>query len=162
MPRTEYFESHALPREEERPDIGIEAEKLYGLLLRADPMMNATDRRRYNDGAIILIREVIGAFVLAYDFPEERMKYLKILWAKIAVFIRHMRCIGETDAIRIQPKYETMTPDQMKLALMHHMARMEEGAARWKRSLTQKGTRARPASQDGTGSIPRNEGDPTP
>ena len=95
----------------DRPDIGIEAEKILGLLLRADPMMNATNRRRYNDRAIGAIQDVIRAFVLAHDFENERYRYLKEMWGHIAVFIRIMRCIGEVNAIELQPKHEPMSPN---------------------------------------------------
>ena len=163
MSKTEYIQPKLLPGEMDRPDIGIEAEKILGLLLRADPMMNATNRRRYNDRAIGAIQDVIRAFVLAHDFENERYRYLKEMWGHIAVFIRIMRCIGEVNAIELQPKHEPMSPNLMKLELMNHMARMEEGALKWKRSIEKQiyGTRARPQSRDG-GSHPENKGDPTP
>lgn len=163
MPKTEYNQPKLLPGEIDRPDIGIEAERILGLLLRADPMMNATNRRRYNDHAIRAIEDVIRAFVLAHDFENERYRYLKEMWAHIAVFVRLIRIIGETNAIELQPKHESMTPNLMKLELMNHIARMEEGALKWKRSIEKQiyGTRARPSSRDG-GSNPENKGDPTP
>lgn len=144
MANTEFFEPHLQPGERDYPDIGIEAETIYGLLLRALPMMNATNRRRYGDRAIIQIEDIISAYSMAYDFPEERLYYLKLMWAKIAVFLRLMRCIGDVNTIELILKHEPYTPDRMKIELMNHIARLDEGATRWKRSVV-KGTRARPA-----------------
>ena len=117
------------------PSISVDADKLYGLLLRAELMMNAVNRRRYADRAIEQIQEVIKEFTLAYDFELERYYHLKRMWGSIAVFLRTMRNIGEANAICIQPKYETMTPDEMKVRLMEAMASLEDGAESWKRSV---------------------------
>ena len=57
------------------------------------------------------------------------------MWGAIAVFLRTMRDIGKANAICIQPKYETMTPDEMKVRLMESMASLEDGAEIWKRSV---------------------------
>lgn len=117
------------------PSISVDADKLYGLLLRAELMMNAVNRRRYADRAIEQIQEVIKEFTLAYDFEMDRYYHLKRMWGAIAVFLRTMRNIGEVNAICIQPKYETMTPDEMKVRLMEAMASLEDGAEIWKRSV---------------------------
>ena len=117
------------------PSISVDADKLYRLLLRAELMMNAVNRRRYADRAIEQIQEVIKEFTLAYDFELERYYHLKRMWGAIAVFLRTMRNIGEANAICIQPKYETTTPDEMKARLMEAMASLEDGAESWKRSV---------------------------
>lgn len=124
-----------MPGERQVPSISVDADKLYGLLLRAELMMNAVNRRRYADRAIEQIQEVIKEFTLAYDFELERYYHLKRMWGAIAVFLRTMRNIGEANAICIQPKYETMTPDEMKVRLMEAMASLEDGAESWKRSV---------------------------
>lgn len=164
MPLTEYFEPHLLHGERDYPDIGIEADKIYGLLLRAKPMMNKEHRQCYHSLAVQHIERIIAAFNLAYEVPSRRETYLEELWAEIAVFIRLMRHVGEINAICIRPKYETMSPDTLKLELMGHIGRMDEGATRWRNSLKgrHKGTRARSASMDGTDSLPRDKGCPTP
>ena len=124
-----------MPGEKQVPSIIVDADKLYGLLLRTELMMNAVNRRRYADRAIEQIQEVIKEFTLAYDFELERYYHLKRMWGAIAVFLRTMRNIGEVNAICIQPKYETMTPDEMKIRLMEAMASLEDGAESWKRSV---------------------------
>ena len=81
MPRTEYNQPKLLPGEIDRPDIGIEAERILGLLLKADPMMNATNRRRYNDHAIRAIEDVIrdGDFIPTPEkIIRETAKYYNI------------------------------------------------------------------------------------
>lgn len=117
------------------PSILVDAERLYGLLLRAELMMNARDRVRYANRAVRLIEDIIEHFVLAYDFEEDRYEHLKKMWGRIAVFIRLMRQVGKVDAIRIQPKYESMTPDQMKLEIVTAIASLDEGATGWKKSV---------------------------
>lgn len=135
MQKTEFYKPTGLPGEKQVPSISVDADKLYGLLLRAEPMMNAVNRRRYADRAIEQIQEVIKEFTLAYDFDLDRYDHLKRMWGAIAVFLRTMRDIGKANAICIQPKYETMTPDEMKVQLMESMASLEDGAEIWKRSV---------------------------
>lgn len=121
--------------ERDVPSILVDADTLLELLLRADPMMSATDRRRYNDRAIQQIQEVIAQFTLAYDFPDDRLEHLKKMWAAITNFIHTMRIIGMTNAICIQPKYEKMTPHQMKIELVNRIASLDEGAEKWRKSV---------------------------
>lgn len=135
MQKTEFYKPTGLPGEKQVPSISVDADKLYGLLLRAELMMNAVNRRRYADRAIEQIQEVIKEFTLAYDFDLDRYDHLKRMWGAIAVFLRTMRDIGKANAICIQPKYETMTPDEMKIQLMESMASLEDGAESWKRSV---------------------------
>ncbi len=135
MQKTEFYKPTGLPGEKQVPSISVDADKLYGLLLRAELMMNAVNRRRYADRAIEQIQEVIKEFTLAYDFDLDRYDHLKRMWGAIAVFLRTMRDIGKANAICIQPKYETMTPDEMKIQLMESMASLEDGAETWKRSV---------------------------
>ncbi len=118
------------------PSIRIDAGKLLDLLLRAEIMMTAVDRRRYCDRAINAIQDVIRDFSLAYDFEDERLYYLKKMWGDIAVFLQLMRTIGERNCIRIKPQHETMTPDQMKIELYNAVASLDEGATKWKKSVT--------------------------
>lgn len=121
--------------ERDVPSILVDADTLLELLLRADPMMSATDRRRYNDRAIQQIQEVIAQFTLAYDFPDDRLEHLKKMWAAVTNFIHTMRIIGMTNAICIQPKYEKMTPHQMKIELVNRIASLDEGAEKWRKSV---------------------------
>ena len=152
MQKTQFYKPTGTPGEKQVPSISVDADKLYGLLLRAELMMNAVNRRRYADRAIEQIQEVIKEFTLAYDFELERYYHLKRMWGAIAVFLRTMRNIGEVNAICIQPKYESMTPDQMKLALMEAMASMEDGVERWRRSVV-KLEKERRQQQEGKGKV---------
>lgn len=132
---SEYYVPKLLRGEKEVPSILIDADALLELLLRADPMMSQTDRRRYNNRAIQQIQEVIAQFQLAYDFPEDRLEHLKKMWSAVTVFIHTMRIMGHVNAICIQPKYESMTPHQMKIEIVNHIAKLDEGAEKWKRSV---------------------------
>lgn len=135
MPKTEFYKPTGLPGEKPVPSISVDADELLALLLRAELMMNATDRRRYSDRAIVQIQDVIKEFTLAWDFEDDRYEHVKRMFGNIAVFLRTMRIIGKENAIRIKPKYETMTPDEMKIKLLERMASLEDGAESWKRSV---------------------------
>ena len=151
---SEYRDPKPLPGEKPVPSIKVDALKLLDLLLRAELMMTAVDRRRYANRAIEAIEDVIRDFQIAHDFEDERAKWLRKMWGDIAVFMDYMRIIGDRNAIRINiatPKrkkgsgeqvyYETMTPDQMKLELYNRVASLDEGATKWKNSLQRnKGT----------------------
>jgi hypothetical protein len=159
MPHSEYRDIKPHPGERAVPSIKIDASKLLGLLLRAELMMTAVDRRRYCDRAIAALLDVIRDFQIAHDFEDERIHYLKKMWGDIAVLLDLMRTIGEVNAIRIQPKYETATPDQMKLEIFNCVASLDEGATKWKNSIL-RGTRARSAPQGDTDSLSKNKGGP--
>lgn len=136
--KSEFYTPKTLPGERAVPSIRIDASRLLRLLLRAELMMNALDRRRYASRAIDAIQDVIAEFSLAYDFEDDRLYHLKRMWAKVAIFVELMRTIGEVNAIAIRPKYESMTPDQMKLELFNAVASLDEGATKWKSSVLQK------------------------
>lgn len=97
--------------------------------------MTKVDRIRYATRAINAIEDVIRDFTLAYDFEDERLYYLKRMWADIAVFIDLMRTIGEQNCICLHPKHEPWTPDHMKLEIFNAVASLDEGAAKWKNSI---------------------------
>lgn len=124
-----------LPKERPEPSIRIDAGNLLGLLLRAELMMNKVDRVRYCTRAICRVEDIIAEFSLAYDFEDDRLYHLKRLWGHVSVLLGIMRTIGERNAIRIQPKYETMTPDQMKLELLRSVSSLDEGVTKWKNSV---------------------------
>lgn len=135
MTRSEYYEPVTIPGERAQPQIIIDAEKLYGLLLRAEMMMSKVDRIRYGNRAIDQILDVIKEFTLAYDFEDDREIHLKRMCANVAVFLRTMRIIGERNVICVKSVFDTARPDTLKLEIMEHLARLDEGVTRWKNSI---------------------------
>ena len=133
--KSDFQVPRTLPKEKPEPSIKLDADKLHGLLLRAELMMNKVDRVRYCTRAINLVEDIIAEFSLAYDFEDDRLYHLKRLWGLVSVFLSLMRTIGEVNAIRIQPKYETMKPDQMKLELLRVVSSLDEGVTKWKSSV---------------------------
>ena len=95
MGKSEYNECRTLPGESEQPQIILDAEAIYGLLIRAEVMMSKVDRVRYANRAIEQILDVIREFVLAYDFVDDREMHLKRMCANVAVFLRTMRIMAE-------------------------------------------------------------------
>ena len=72
MGKSEYNEYRTLLGESEQPQIILDAEAIYGLLIRAEVMMSKVDRVRYANRAIEQILDVIREFILAYDFEDDR------------------------------------------------------------------------------------------
>ena len=138
MGKSEYNECRTLPGESEQPQIILDAEAIYGLLIRAEVMMSKVDRVRYANRAIEQMLDVIREFILAYDFEDDREMHLKRMCANVAVFLRTMRIIAERNVICIMPRYDTATPDMLKHELMERMARLDEGVTRWRKSIMKK------------------------
>ena len=134
MGKSEYFEVKKVEGEIEQPQIIIDAEALYDLLIRAELMMTKVDRVRYANRAIEQILDVIREFMLAYDYEDDRKVHLERMSANIAVFLRTMRIIAKRNIICIPTKFDAMTPDQIKHELMEHIAKLDEGATKWRNS----------------------------
>lgn len=98
-------------------------------------MMSKVDRIRYCNRAIDQILDVIKEFALAYDFEEDREIHLKRMCANVAVFLMTMRKIGERNIIRVKNPLDTKTPDSIKLQLLEHIGKLDEGTTRWKNSI---------------------------
>lgn len=134
MGKSEYFEIKKVEGEVEQPQIIIDADAIYDLMLRAELMMTKVDRVRYANRAIEQILDVIREFILAYDFEDDRKVHLERMSANIAVFLRTMRIIARRNIICIPTKFDAMTPDQIKHELMEHIAKLDEGATKWRKS----------------------------
>lgn len=134
MGKSEYFEVKKVEGEIEQPQIIIDAEALYDLLIRAELMMTKVDRVRYANRAIEQILDVIREFMLAYDYEDDRKVHLERMSANIAVFLRTMRIIAKRNIICIPTKFDAMTPDQIKHELMEHIAKLDEGATKCRKS----------------------------
>ena len=135
MAKSEYHDPKLLDGEREQPGILVDSVALLGLYLRALPMMNATDRQRYGDRAVDLILDVIAAFQMAYDFEEDRARYVRELCRSVAKFTFLSRVIGETNAISIRLTHERMAPDAMRLEIFSRTASLDEGVSKWRRSI---------------------------
>lgn len=98
-------------------------------------MMTKVDKIRYNNRAIDQILDVIKEFTLAYDFEEDREIHLKRMCANVAVFLLTMRKIGERNVIRVKNPLDTSSPDSIKLQLIEHIGKLDEGVTRWKNSI---------------------------
>ena len=96
--------------------------------------MAKVDKMRYANRAIEQILEVIREFMLAYDFEDDRKLHLERMSANIAVFLHTMRIIAKRNIICIPTKFDVMSPDQVKHELMEHIAKLDEGATRWRKS----------------------------
>lgn len=75
----------------------------------------------------------------------------------IAVFVEYMRIIGEVNAIRVKPQYETMTPDQMKLEIYNTVASLDEGATRWQKTVLAKRNKGKTHAAHGEMGSPPEE-----
>ena len=133
--KSEYFAPPYAKGERPQPQILIDAQNILSLLIRAEAMMTKVDRIRYLNRAIIEVMEVIAQGSLAYDFEEDRYYHIKALTAHIAVLLRLLRIIGERNCICIRTPHDELSPEPLKLQLMESMAKMDEGATRWRKSI---------------------------
>lgn len=135
MPKSEYYEPKKLPGERPYPQILNDAEELYGLLLTAETMMTKVDKIRYNNRAVDQILDVIKEFVLAYDFEDDREIHLKRMCASVAVFVRAMRFVNARFFFHVFGPLATERPGTVKMKIMEHLGKLDEGATRWKNSI---------------------------
>ena len=98
-------------------------------------MMTKVDKIRYNNRAVDQILDVIKEFVLAYDFEDDREIHLKRMCANVTVFIRTMRLINDRNIIHVFNPLETEKPDSVKMKIMEHLGKLDEGVTRWKNSI---------------------------
>ena len=138
MGKSEQFRYNPLEGERDQPQISVDAEALYDLLIRAETMVSKVDRIRYIHWAEDQILDVIAEYTLAYDFDDERGSHLRAMCGNIAKFIRTMRVIGKRNVICVCARYEGMTPDQVKREMLEHLAKLDEGATRWRKSFLKK------------------------
>ena len=145
MGKSEFYAPRLIDGESEQPQIIIDAMALYGLLLRAEMMMTKVDRMRYANRAIEQILDVIREFYLAYDFEDDREIHLKRMCANIGVFLMTMRIIAERNVICVTPKENSdfATPDGIKRQIVEHLAKLDEGATKWRKSFMKSKTRGK-------------------
>ena len=136
MGKSVYYEPLKILGEKEQPQIIVDAMAIYDLLVRAEMMMTKVNRVRYCNRAIEQIQDVIKEFYLSYDFEDDKRTHLERMTANIAVFLITMRIIADRNVICVSPNplNEYMTPDQVKHELMEHIARLDEGATKWRNS----------------------------
>ena len=158
MPKSEYYEPKLLEGEKEQPSIPVDLDKLLELWLRALPMMTAVDRKRYGDRVVDSLLDAVGDFHLAYDFQDFRLEHLRKMCASIAKYVHLSRVVGEVNAISIPLKHETMTPNQMRLAIFEHTASLEEGATKWRNTITRGRGKGTTASAGRTAGKPKEKG----
>lgn len=152
MGKSEVINPRLLPGEKPVPGIRVDAGKLLRLLLRAEMMMTAVDRRRYCNRAIDAVEDVIRDFQLAYDFQDERAYWLRKLWADMAALMELLRTIAETNAVHIPVKHDPLSPDAMKIEIFRTLGALDEGVTKWRKSITRsnKGTTAPQGEQADT------------
>lgn len=156
MAKSEYYQPRTIEGEKEQPQLLVDAMEIYGLLLRAEMMMTKVDRIRYATRAIEQIQDVIKEFYLAYDFEEDRLVHLRRLCANVGLFLITMRIIAERNCISCVPaaRFGEMTPDGVKRGLMERVARLDEGATKWRRSLTRIRREGKTGAQVGDPAVP--------
>ncbi len=140
MGKSEVINPKLLAGEKPVPGIRVDAGNLLRLLLRAEMMMTAVDRRRYCNRAIDACEDVIRDFQMAYDFQDERGYWLRKLWADMAVLMELCRTIAETNAIHIPAKFDRLSPDAMKLEIFRTLGSLDEGVSKWRKSIARNAT----------------------
>ena len=83
MGKSEYFEVRKVEGEIEQPQIILDAEAIYDLLLRAELMMTKVNRMRYANRAIEQILDVIREFMLSYNRTIRNCRMAILKWNRL-------------------------------------------------------------------------------
>ena len=120
----------------DKAGIYVDAYQLRKLLKRAQYVMTKTDRVIYGTPVLKEVGDVLADFVIAYDFPEERQKYLHKLYADFEVLKLDLRIIAEDNVLKCpDPLNAGMKPEGFKIQIFELVARIDEGITKWKSSL---------------------------
>lgn len=94
--------------------------------------MAKKDRVIYADAMIKGIDDTMSHFVMAFNFPEERMFYIKKMCASFEVLKVHLRIMVDENIFkgRKNNNGEGITEKQV----FDLIARIDEGICRWRRS----------------------------
>lgn len=106
------------------------------LLKRAQFAMSKADRIIYGTPVLVKNGEVLADFVLAYDFADERDKYIRKMCADFEVLKLDLRIIAEDNVLKCpDPENARMKPETLKIEIFELIARIDEGITKWRKSV---------------------------
>ena len=120
----------------DKTGIYVDLYELRKLLKRAQYTMTKADRIIYGTPVLKENGDVLADFVMAYDFPDEREKYIRKMCASFEVMKFDLRIIAEDNVLKCpDPENAQMKPETFKILFFELVARIDEGITKWRNSL---------------------------
>lgn len=120
----------------DKAGIYVDLYKLRKLLKRAQYTMTKADRIIYGTPVLEKNGDVLADFVMAYDFEEERAKYIRKMCADFEILKLDLRIIAEDNVIKCpDPENAQAKPDTIKMGIFELVARIDEGITKWRNSV---------------------------
>ena len=116
----------------EGASIYIDAQSLRKLLIRSLQMMTRQNRIEIGSRAVQESGELIAAFVMAYDFEEERWYYFRRLYAVFEVLKVDVRMIIEDGVLQSPHPVTHERPETVHLLMLETIGRIDEAITKWK------------------------------
>jgi|BioPla2DNA2_1021312.scaffolds.fasta_scaffold26188_2 hypothetical protein len=120
----------------DKAGIYVDLYNMRKLLKRAQFAMSKADRIIYGTPVLVKNGEVLADFVLAYDFADERDKYIRKMCADFEVLKLDLRIIAEDNVLKCpDPENARMKPETLKIEIFELVARIDEGITKWRKSV---------------------------
>lgn len=119
----------------EGEDIYIDLKKLRSLLKRAQFLMDKADRIVYGTPTLENCTRAIEAFVLTYDFKEDRKHYARELHARVHTLCLDMDDIFEANVLKGTDEHTGLTAKALKTDLVITIGRIDKGVGRYTGSI---------------------------
>jgi hypothetical protein len=102
----------------DKAGIYVDLYNMRKLLKRAQFAMSKADRIIYGTPVLVKNGEVLADFVLAYDFADERDKYIRKMCADFEVLKLDLRIIAEDNVLKCpDPENARMKPETLKIEI---------------------------------------------
>ena len=120
----------------DKAGIYVDGYYLRKLLKRAQYVMTKTDRIIYGTPVLQECGTFLSSFVLAYEYPDERDRYIRKMIADFEVLKLDLRIIAEENILKCpDPANALMRPDGFKIQIFELVARIDEGIAKWRKCV---------------------------
>lgn len=119
-----------------KASIYIDCYQLRKLLHQAQFYMTKADRIVYGTPALERCGKVLSHFVMAYDFADERDRYIREFVADFEVLKIDLRIMTEINAIK-EPRVDGLNAKgkALSLEMLEIIGRIDEGMRKWRNSL---------------------------
>lgn len=118
----------------DKTSIYIDLQRLLKALHHASFDIPAKDRIVYLDDAIREAKQVLASFAMAYNFPEERMYYIRAMVAQFEVLKVSLREMAEEHIFRGKRSDKTGYL-LVEMEVFECLGKIEEGIGKWRNSL---------------------------
>ena len=116
--------------------IYVDGYELRKVLKRAQFAMTKADRIIYGTPILQECGEFLAAFVMAYDFPEERAYYIKKMCSAFEVMKMDLRIIVEDNILKCGSQNDVgMSTDALKIHIFELIGKIDDGVGKWRSSV---------------------------